>query len=171
MRDAGGSICLKVENGCLRPTELTNAMGAALPSTKIDPFNRFIRRPAGRSVGTLEIEILNSSDRPASLDFLEVLVNNTGSVFDVGVPFVPNGIAASLIGPSFVPGQTLAPNDSITFSFSGSFDDALAISAETGGMIDGVYLRGLTGTVVPEPATFAMLLLGLVGAAVRRARA
>lgn len=172
--DKNAKLARKAEPGfAIGPSTLRiGGAGGRDVVTRIDPLNRFVRRPAGNgpgSTGTVgfEVELENGSDDAIMLTGLQVRINNIDDPLDFSTPFTPDGSIAAMDQP-FVP-MTLLPGESALYTYSGSFDESLAVSVLASSTLGPDSYSGLMGTHVPEPGVMCVVAAGL-GLLLRRQR-
>jgi hypothetical protein len=173
--DKNAKLARKAEPGVsIGPSTLRiGGQGGRDVVTRIDPLNRFVRRPIGNRPGAgigsvgFEVELENGSDDAVMLSGLEIRINNFDDPLDFSTPFTPDGSLASMDQP-FVP-MTLLPGESAIYTYSGSFDESLAVSVLASSTLGADSYTGLMGTHVPEPGAWCVAIAA-VGLLLRRQR-
>lgn len=176
IRDKGGKITRKPGPGVTKPSTLQIAGGRDVV-TRIDPLNKSVRKAVNladslSTGGGLEIELTNESDDPIFVSALSLRIDNSDDPLDFSTPFIPDGVVASLDVPFSA--QSLMPGETLTYTYSGGYDEGLPIAVVATSLWGGDSFTGTLGTyvpegAVPEPGTLAMF--GICGMmALRRKR-
>jgi len=175
IRDKGGKVTRKPGAGVIKPTTFQIAGAPARDVvTRIDPLNKTVRKRVNfteSTGGPLEVELTNESDDVIQVSALTLQVNNLDDPMDFSTPFLPDGMVASLDVPFTA--TSLSPGESLMYSYSGPYDEAMSVSVVATSNWGGDTFTGTLGTyvtdgAVPEPGVIS--IIGMLGLALLRRR-